>query len=262
MTKNTRFLLGMWDAAAPGLIAIGVVVGLTLWHGVVWPSLLLCALFGARLVLRKLGLADWRTRRLLQSRSPDRMIAVCAGATNRAIGVSGMDAVQAHSIAFVYTLYGEYESARTELQKINWASRPPLAQAWERSVLALHCYFETREYEHGLELARSARELGRSPRLIPGVRTSAAALESYVLIGEILCGRYSESGVRELEADRNMLPLLGQLIADWGLALAHGRTGDRASAEAARDRIRAVAPHCRALSLPASMLRPDSASKY
>ncbi len=78
----------------------------------------------------------------------------------------------------------------------------------------------------------------------------AVAYESYVQLGEVLCGRSTGATVASLERKVAVLPTLGRLLVTWGLAVAYHRSGEVARAEVMRGFIREVAPHCRALALP------------
>ena len=111
---------------------------------------------------------------------------------------------------------------------------PPLIQGVATAIEALLCYFESQEYVQGLNLAVAAQELAATPGLFPGARTMAVAYESYVQLGEVLCGRSTGTTVASLERKVAVLPTLGRLLVTWGLAVAYHRSGEVARAEVMR----------------------------
>jgi hypothetical protein len=248
MNSNTRHLLIGWGFAISLGVLVAFVLGSALWQGQVWQVLLPIAATAILLTVIRWRVGDRQVRRLLQSDSPEALVTFYQRSIRPGLMPQG-DALLAQVCAVAYTLYGDFSAAWEALQGIDWDQRPPLIAASGRSVEALLCYFQTGEYEQGLELARSAQEIARVSGWFPGAQKSADSFESFVEIGEVLCGHSTDSTVRSLERKMRVLPTLGRLIVAWGLGIAYRRAGD-ARANAMCAHIQEVAPYCRALELP------------
>ncbi|MBK9207114.1 MAG: hypothetical protein IPL71_01905 [Anaerolineales bacterium] len=74
--------------------------------------------------------------------------------------------------ALAYTLYGYFDSARTEAGKINWEKKPPLFQAQKIYLLALWAYLEKHDFRQGINLAKEARRLTEVSKSFPGANVS------------------------------------------------------------------------------------------
>ena len=249
MNSNTRHLVGLWAGAVLIMVWVAFDLGSALLQGQTWEVGLSIAFTAVIVMVIKWRGGDRQIRRLLQSDSPEDLVPFYKRTIRTGLVPDG-DALLAQACAVAYTLYADYPAARAALQSVNWDHRPPLIRSSGQSVEALLCYFETRQYKQGLELARSAQKAGGVSGLFPGARASAAAFESLVEIGEVLSGCSTGSTVGSLERKMKVLPTLGRLLVAWGLANAYRKNGDDAKAETMLAYIREIAPHCRALSLP------------
>ena len=253
MNRNTLYLVALWSFAGGMVLLLTVPAMIVLGPGHPWPYIVVATLVVLSVGGPKLGawVGDRRIRRLLRSETPEDLVEFYERTIRPSLIPDG-DAMLANGIALGYALYAEFDAARRTLRGIDWERRVPLVRATGISVEALLCYLETGRYEMGLELARAGREMARVSKAFPGSRTSAAAFDSYVEIGEILCGDTSDEKVAGLERKQVVLPTVGKLLIAWGLAAAYDERGEHAKAESARKFIRDVAPHCRGISSPPS----------
>ncbi len=186
-------------------------------------------------------------RQLKQSETAEPLVAYYHRTLVRNITIPNGDALFAHAAALAQVFYAEYPAARATLASVNWTGRMPLMQACHQSVEALLCYFDTRDYERGLNLAQGAVKLGQIASVLPGAKTSAAAYESYVEIGEILCNRVTPQTLESLRGKVGKVPTMNKILIAWGLAVGYTKVGNAAQAEAMRIYLRKTAPHCKAL---------------
>jgi hypothetical protein len=249
MTTNKRFLLTVWAVTGLVVAIVAIQFAAEFSSGQVWTPLLILV-FAVTMVFVTLSRAgDRKIRRLLQSDSPE-PLTIFYRQTIRPGLIPNSDALLAHATALAYVLYADYDSARSVLNGADWDRCPPLIRASRGTIEALLCYFESREYVRGLDFAAAAQELAATPTYFPGARKAAAAYESYVEIGQVLCRQYTDATVTSLEAKMAVLPILGQILVAWGLAIAHRQRGESAPAEIKLAFIHDVAPFCRALDLP------------
>src|SRR5579883_2227935 len=218
MTPNTRYPVIL--RVVPGLMAALLVswsVALSA-AGQGWLAVLPFVVAVSPLFVLVAGRrsGDRRVRQLLRADSPEPLVAFCRQ-TIRPGRLPDGDVLLAQASAVAYALYADYPSARAALTEVTWDRRPPLIRAMRTSAEALLCYFETREYVQGLNLATAAQELAAVPAAFPGARTAAAAHESLVEIGQVLCGRSTDELVASLERKMAVLPTLGRLLVAWGL---------------------------------------------
>ncbi len=259
MNENTRYLVGCWIVVGTLLlIPVGgflLISADALQRGEWVKAVTILAMFvGGTFSAIMLWRSKWRGaerefRRLLQSPTPDDLIGWLHNIKRSGINPNG-DASRAQGCAVIYTLYGDFESARYALQDIDWENRLPVIHGCGLTARALLCYLGSREYERGLRLARQAQELGTTSSLVPWARTSAGAFAAFVETGEVLCGEFSEETVKSLEAKRFLLPGTGKLVVAWALAVAYHRMRNTPKAEEMIAFLREVAPHCRALVIP------------
>lgn len=187
-----------------------------------------------------------RIRRLFLRPDPEAL-----ARSMRLFGVPDADGWSAFSNAWVYTLYGRFDSAYQALGSFDWSGVPPLLQAASKSVEALLCYLDTHDFERGHALARAALRAAEASPPRPGLKTAISAHRSLVDIGHSLTGAPDPDTIARLESDAASLPFGASLVATWGLAVAHARAGDLARANVALDHCRKMAPHCKPLcSLP------------
>jgi hypothetical protein len=149
--------------------------------------------------------------------------------------------------AWVYTLYGRFDAARSALARFPWKQEPPLLQAAATSVEALLDYFDTKDFARGFRLACEARSAADASGNFPGMKTAMSAYSSLVETGRALINEVKPNTIATLRSSAETLPIAGRLIATWGLAVAYARTGDMAQAEEALARCKEMAPYCEPL---------------
>ncbi len=79
----------------------------------------------------------------------------------------------------------------------------------------------------------------------PGARTSEIAFRTYRNLGLALSGRATQTTAQELSVAFTSLPLVGQILAAWGLALIARDHGDVAQLEFMQNFIRKHGPYLR-----------------
>ncbi len=249
MSANTLYLLRIWAFFGVMLVFAGTQFAASLAYGRVWTAVLPLAFAAAVVVYTRLRNGDRRLRRLLQADSPEPLVNWYRKLI-RPRSVPDGDAILAQCCATAYALYADYPSARAALASVSWADRPPILRACPLILEALLCYFDTREYQRGHDLAASAAGMALVNPAFPGARRGAEAAESYVEVGQVLCGRATDATVANLGRKFPTLRTLDRLVVAWGLAAAYRQRGDAARAEEMLTYLREVAPHCRALALP------------
>lgn len=247
MKSNTAILVGVWILilAFAGFFFFGVS------HQIVKGDFsgFFAIVFAVAMMF---GIRWWtadKVRRLLQADSAATFIAYYRRALLGRVMIPNGEAMYAHSAAVVHLIYGDFPAARACLHSVNWAGRMPLIEGMGLSGEALLCYFDTRDYEKGLEFAQAAQKLAQTAEVLPGAKTSAAAFASYVEIGEILCRRATPETLASLRERSKRLPLMGKILVAWGLAIGYRDAGNPAQFEVMRNYLRLTAPHCRALRL-------------
>ncbi len=260
--SNNRYLLGIW-ALVLVLVAV-VVVPMVANVATSKDSDAFVPIFGGGVgLVMAVGAMLWSRRRLERAflqRDPAAVLRLFQGAGVRAMPDAA--AWGAYFEAWVYTLYGRFDSARGALARIEWRRQPQLVQAAATGVEALLCYFDTRDYARGLRLARVARARAEVSPSFPGASTAMEGADSIVEIGRALTGEIKPDTMAKLAAQSRDLPFGGRLLATWGLAAAHARAGDAAQANEAIARCRAMAPYCEplcALPGPVESTERDSA---
>jgi len=262
MTRNTVYLLGLWCVV--GLLFLGVLVipiglgiGVALWDGdtkmltEISAIMAVTILFTAALFIGIRTYQARRIRRLLQSPSPDSLLAFCRRSLRPGLIPNG-DALLAHGCANGCILYGQFADARSYLRSVDWEHRPPLIAALRQAADALLCYFDTREFDRGLAIARSAQQQASVTSAFPGAGMSKAAFAAHVQTGEVLTGQCTSSTIDALEKQFRQLPLLGKLLAAWALTQAYRNSGDTQRANEKERFLRESAPHCHALQFPSA----------
>lgn len=146
------------------------------------------------------------------------------------------------AVAAVY--YGEFARAEQLIGSVKWEGRGPFYEAWPLSLEALVLFWRDKAYQRGLSLARRAQELADIGGVLPGARTSRLAHATLVAVGEVLAGEGGPQTMEALQAGRKRLPLMGRLLATWGLAASFAEAGAQAKAAEALAELRAAAPHC------------------
>jgi hypothetical protein len=217
-------LMGLVSSARRGDYAIVVVVPLVL--------------------LMVLGSTLWQRRmqaRLLQQPS----LEVVLQRYQKALGrMPHADVALAYTSALAAAYYGDYTRAEQFVGSVNWEGRGRVYEAWPLHIEALLLFWRDKAYRRGLAAARRAQELADVGGALPGAGTSRLAYATLVAVGEVLVGESTPETVGVLERGRKKLPLMGSLLATWGLAAHHAKAGASANADAALAEVRTAAPYC------------------
>jgi hypothetical protein len=147
----------------------------------------------------------------------------------------------------IAALYGEFDLAGQAYNMHVWSKGSAAVQAQGEQIRILIDYLHTKNYYAGHQRAIRSQQTSTVSKLLPGAQIGNSALSSQVLIGEILQGNATDEVMTTLQADYRKLPLLGKLIAAWGLAKGHTLRGEIDKAQAYLAFIEKSAPHCKGL---------------
>jgi hypothetical protein len=204
-----------------------------------------------------------RRNRLFQANSPDLLIASSGSPVgphflNRASKqiVSALVPVwkpyETAQKATYYCYFGQFDSARQELEKIQWDKFPPMVRADKAFVEALFAYLEKKDFTQGLELSREAMRLHQLSEFIPGKPIFYSKYVTLVEIGQALNGDSSEQLRKSLEKKARRSPLVSRLLVAWALENTYRRMGEVQKAIAVRAFLMKTAPYCKAFSRDAA----------
>src|SRR5262245_7282648 len=154
--------------------------------------------------------------------------------------------VFAANTATVLALYGRFDDAERALAAVSWADVPPFIQAQESAARATLAYARG-SISEGLDHAVAATQQASLNVATPGARTSELAFRTYRNLGHALSGRETDTTSLELHAAFAQLPLLGRLIAAWGLAVIAKSRNSSSELQQMHLFIKTTAPHCSAL---------------
>ncbi|MEO7861285.1 MAG: hypothetical protein ABIU05_12725 [Nitrospirales bacterium] len=242
--QNNRFLLTQWlITLVLGVILIFLLIRL-IQLGYSWVVVLVIA-FMVVVVLSSFG--NFQINRLLQADSPQPLI-------NYYEKRFGRQSTPLNKIflafckALCYTLYGLFDSARAEVEKIDWEQKPPIFQAQNVYLQALWAYLEKHDFQQGTILAKEARQLAEVSSAFPGASRSLSSYDAIVEIGELLSGNANPTLVARLREKLRRLPVLVKVFIAWGLERFYDHSGDVEQAQEMRDLLTKLAPHCKGLS--------------
>src|SRR5690349_4462973 len=120
MSRNTRYLLGLWAVALMLAAWLAVSFSYSLRLGQVWPVVVPVALAAAVLLYSRWRVGERRIRRLLRSESPTDLVTFYQRTIRRTRFLPDADAVVASASALAYVLYADYPAARAALQGVDW----------------------------------------------------------------------------------------------------------------------------------------------
>ena len=201
-----------------------------------------------------------RRNRLFQANSPDPLIATSGSPVGphflRQAGkriVSALVPVwkpyETAQKATYYCYYGQFDSAREELERIQWDKYPPMVRADKAFVEALFAYLEKMDFMQGLELSQEAVRLHQLSAFIPGKPIFYSKYTTLVEIGQALMGDSSEQIRKSLEKKARRSPLASRLLIAWALEKTYRRMGEVQKAIAVRAFLMKSAPYCKAFSI-------------
>lgn len=227
--ENRAYALRLWFAVVPfGAFVAYILIdalldparrGIALVAIVVGAVVIALMRRGAHGRLEKILLAE-DPRPLLQSFEP-------AGTANAAL---------------ILALFGAPDEGEQKLDAASWDGAPPIVRAQESAARAVIAYVRG-EFEEGLDHAVAAAQLGEIDGKFPGGERSELALRTFRNLGLALSGRATATTAEELRAAHAKLPLVGQLLAAWGLAAIAKRESEVAELATMRTFIEKRAPH-------------------
>lgn len=242
--KNTLYLLNQWT---PLTLVFILIVASCLASGFIgWAILGFVLLFNVIIHYRTINRSKTLLRTLLHQKSPEAAIAFYQQQFSK-LKSPTTDSVRALVIGQIYAFYGEFDSVRIQIDSINWESRPPMQAAGRLLLQCLLEYFEFRDYEKGLALARQARELSKLPLIFPGARQAKNSFDTYVEIGEILTHTASQRSIKKLETKLIETVGLFEPFIGWGLAIAYAYSNQQVKSQVTRSLTNSIAPYCKSL---------------
>ncbi len=134
-----------------------------------------------------------------------------------------------------------------QIAAADWASQPPLVQAWGELLEALLDFLDRHDYPRGLDRVRAAQRLSDLPSAAPGHRSAQRSYAIYLLVGKVLTGTCNPQDIADRAAQVSAAELFIQIFGIWGLALAYH---DQAQYQTYATMLRTTAPHGVGLALP------------
>ena len=200
------------------------------------------------LALATVWLGIWLNQRRIQimfrNPTPDRLIenyhATLLHA--RARKIANADAVAAHLSALAATIYGQFDRAREELAKVDWAKVPAMYQGHRLHVLALIALLEKHDNGEALRLAAEARGLERGDPA-----GSLPILHDAILVA---AGESDDASVQRTERAAARKGGALPAICAWALSLRADREGRADQAAVYREKVRTAAPYFVGLNSP------------
>lgn len=243
--QNTVFLLKQWVPIIifGSLLLYGIVAMIQRGNYFIIPALAIAGI----MIWRIYSGTTAEFNKLLKSSSPQPLL----NFYDKKIGQAKMPHKDAHlmfSKAFAYTLYGDFDSARAEADKIDWRQKPPFFQAQHMYLLALWAYLENHEFQQGVNLAKEARRLANISKSFPGAKTSLDTYDTVIDIGELLTGNASPGTVARLESKTKESSVVMKILAAWGLEGFYIQSDQAEEANKMREILTALAPYCTGLS--------------
>jgi hypothetical protein len=147
----------------------------------------------------------------------------------------------------VYCYYGEFEKAIELLSKIEWNDKIPYLQSLELTIRVLICYLKNNDYMEGLRLSAVAQRLGEVTGNYPGVSKSSDFFDTYIQIGELLTGNYTDNAIDKLEERFKKSPLFPKVLIAWCLSNVYTKMNMEEKAIIMKDYCKKIVPHCKPL---------------
>jgi hypothetical protein len=238
---NRRYLLRLWVPVIIGVAVLALLLVPALTSGDVERNVpAIVGIVSAAAIL--IGSRWWSKRRLgrmLHAADPRPFLRSFAAAAKRIPHGSLLASANA---ATVLALYGHVGEAEQTLNAVSWQSVPPLVHAQESAARAVLAYVGG-SVDEGLDYAVAATQQASVNSAFPGAQTSELAFRTYRNLGMALSGRATGTTAEELRTALARLPLLGQVLAAWGLALIARNNGQDAELQAMRSFVATRAPH-------------------
>jgi hypothetical protein len=221
--KNDRYLARLWLVVIVCIAFFGIIFLAALTSGD--PKRVVPVVVGTTAAVIVLGGLHYYQKRLvarmLRAEDPRTFLASFARATHR---VPHGSLLAAANSATILALYGRLAEAEETLESVSWHHAPPIIQAQESTARAAIAYVKGNAAE-GLEHAVAATSLASLNPAAPGARTAELAFRTYRNVGMALASRDTEITVEELRLAFVKLPLVGQILSAWALAVIARRQG-------------------------------------
>ena len=193
------------------------------------------------------GMAVWfshfRVRVLLRDRTPDRIISHYRSSVRR---IPHADAAAAYLSALAATFFGQFDRARTELERVKWDEKPPMYQGHRRYVLAMLALLEDTDYPQALQFADEGRKLEESD--------PAGGLQLIDDAIRLVASGPSDEIIPRLEKVARKQHGLMPGICAWALAVHFRRIGQAETAAEYKEYLRMSVP----FSVPMRQTLPQS----
>jgi len=238
--KNRSYLLRLWIRAVLLCSFVAVLVILALTSGDPGRAIPVAASIGVAAVMLVMVRRHQKARiaRMLQAADPNASLQSFATSVRR---IPHGSLFAASNSATILALYGRVTDAEHALQSVSWDGLPPVVDAQRSAACAVIAYARGAINE-GLDHAVTAAQLASLDMSVPGARTSEVAFRTYRNLGLALSGRATDTTAQELRVALAKLPLVGQLLAAWGLAIIAKGNGNMSELRAMQALIKKQAP--------------------
>lgn len=239
--NNRQYVLRLWIPALLlcGFVGTLIIAALTSGDRARSVPVLIGVPFAVVLIV---GIRWWQKRRIgrmFQAADPGPALRSFEASLRRM--PHGAQFAAAHS-GTILALYGRVEEAERAVDSVSWRDVPPLIQAQESVARATIAYVQSSIAE-GLDHAVAGLQLASLDLAVPGAQTSELAFRTYRNLGLALSGRATATTAEELRTARTQLPLMGQILAAWGLAVIARNDGDLTELRAMQQFIQQRGPH-------------------
>jgi hypothetical protein len=245
--QNTTYLLKQWIPVIILWIILLFGIGGLIRQGSYLPVIVFTAITIGVIVFLVSIRTFSKINRLLKASSPQSLIDHYDKGLGRSPLLPNKDAILAGSKSLIYTLYGDFENARIEANKVNWEQKPPLLKSQRFFLEALWAYLEAHDFQQGLSLAKEARRLVDGSSSFPGAKRSLGSYDMVIEIGELLSGNSEPNIVHNLEQRLQKFPVMMKLVAAWGLEGFYNQSGQAEKARKMRELLTSLAPYCKGL---------------
>jgi len=220
------------------IIVIGIFASLSGQPGKILPLLLAVAIAAGLFVIVRLV----QKRKFAQMLRQPEPTAIVQYYLTRLSRMPHGTCIAAAASAVALALYGRTTEAGEALASVSWEGVPPFIGAQRLHALAIVLFAEGQSTS-GLEAAESAVSQAAVSPQMPGAQRSSLAFQTHRNLGLVLCGKHSPETAQQLRQAMAKLPLLGKVIAAWGLAVLAKRQGSDALASDLRGFVTSHAPH-------------------
>ena len=239
--NNRRFLTRLWIPVLlfSAFVVVVMIAALTSGDAARTTPVIVGLAVAAVAIVVSRWFQKHRVARMLLAPDPSPFLRSIAASARRIPHGSLLAAANA---ATVLALYGRFREAEEALRSVSWQGAPPLIQAQASAARAVLAYVQGAVNE-GLDYAVAATQEAPVDVAFPGAAIAELAFRTYRNLGLALGGRATETTAEELRNAMTRLPVLGQILAAWGLAVIARSMGDVAEVNRLRSFIEQQAPH-------------------